>query len=74
MASQFEIIKDNDEYIYMRYENGIDIVEYRADTRLSDLLSNLDDTECPDPELPRETNDKLRSIFQVVGIDIREWI
>lgn len=74
MASQFEIIEDNGEYIYKRYENGIDIVEYRADTRLSDILSNIDDTDFLDPELPRETKDRLRSMFQVVGIDIREWI
>lgn len=74
MASHFDIIEDNGEYIYRRYENGIDIVEYRANTRLSDILSNIDDTDFPDPELPRETKDRLRSMFQVVGIDIREWI
>ena len=74
MASQFNIIEDNDECIYTFYEDGIDIIEYRANRRFSDILSNTDNTEYPDPELPQMNEDKLRSIFQVVGIDIREWI
>ncbi len=74
MSSQFDIVDDNDEFVYAFYEDGMDIIEYRTGTTISDILSNIDDAEYPDPELPRMNENRLRSIFQVIGIDIREWI